>query len=131
MKSMISQALIINDGKVLMVRQYVQRGDLVWNFPGGGIEEGESPEEACIMEVKEETGYDVELLNQIHVKDMKYTYIAKIVGGTEGTDYNVKGNEDIIEIAWKSLKDIEIFDTYTRPIIEQFVSQIEEVPNIT
>jgi len=35
---MISQALITRNDKVLMVRQHVQRGDIVWNFPGGGIE---------------------------------------------------------------------------------------------
>lgn len=40
---MIAQAFVIEGDKVLMVRQHVERGDLVWNFPGGGIEEGETP----------------------------------------------------------------------------------------
>lgn len=40
---MISQAFIIENDKVLMVKQYVERGDIVWNFPGGGIEMGETP----------------------------------------------------------------------------------------
>ncbi|MFC4322963.1 NUDIX hydrolase [Litchfieldia salsa] len=43
---MISQAIIIKDNKLLMVKQYVQRGDIVWNFPGGGIERNETPEQA-------------------------------------------------------------------------------------
>ena len=40
---MISQAIIIQDEHVLMVKQYVERGDIVWNFPGGGVEEYETP----------------------------------------------------------------------------------------
>lgn len=52
---MISQAFVIDNDKVLMVKQFVQRGDIVWNFPGGGIEKDETPEEACIREVMEET----------------------------------------------------------------------------
>ncbi|WP_309119294.1 NUDIX domain-containing protein [Paenibacillus sp.] len=44
--SLIAEAIIVPNDSVLMVKQYVQRGDIVWKFPGGGIEEGESPEQA-------------------------------------------------------------------------------------
>ena len=53
---MIAQAVIIKDDHLLMVRQYVERGDIVWNYPGGGIEGNETSEIACIREVKEKTG---------------------------------------------------------------------------
>ena len=32
-----------------------------WTLPGGGVELHESPEEGVVREVREETGYDVEL----------------------------------------------------------------------
>jgi 8-oxo-dGTP pyrophosphatase MutT (NUDIX family) len=49
--------ILISDGNVLLVRHY--HAPYVWTLPGGGIEEGESPEEAAIREVKEETGLDI------------------------------------------------------------------------
>jgi hypothetical protein len=39
-------ALIFNDNTVLMVKQ-AKHGRTFWNFPGGHIEENETPEEAC------------------------------------------------------------------------------------
>ena len=51
-------AVIENDGEYLLVEEF-SMGDLVINQPGGHIEAGESPEEAVIREVREETGCDV------------------------------------------------------------------------
>ena len=68
---MISQALIIKDNRILMVKQYVERGDIVWNYPGGSIEVNESPEQACIREVREETGYEVEI-SRLLFKNVSY-----------------------------------------------------------
>jgi 8-oxo-dGTP diphosphatase len=127
----LSQAVIIKGNKVLMVRQYVQRGDIVWNFPGGGIEKGETPEEACIREVREETGFEVRIISKMHFEEEKYTYRAEIISGTMGIDKSIKDNEDIIEIAWIPLSDLMKFDAYTRLIIDLFVGGFEGAPNFT
>lgn len=59
----------------------------LWNLPGGGIEEGESPWDAVIREVKEETGLDVEIvrLSGVYYKTANswfgFAFVCKIVGG--------------------------------------------------
>jgi len=51
-----------NRSEVLLVK----RRDLpVWVLPGGGIEAEETPEEACIREVFEETGYTVRIERKV------------------------------------------------------------------
>lgn len=60
-------ALFSPDKKEVLL---VQRNDVpVWVLPGGGIEPGESPEEAVLREVWEETGF------QTQVKRLVGTYI--------------------------------------------------------
>lgn len=116
---MISQALIVRDGHILMVKQYVFGGRIVWNFPGGGMEEDESPEEACIREVREETGYEIHLKSLLTVEHNKYTFIAEVIGGQLGFDRNNEANDDLLEAAWIPLQDLEKFDNVT-PILKLF-----------
>ena len=39
-----------------------------WSVPGGGIEEGESQEQAAIRETMEETGYHVTLIQESKIQ---------------------------------------------------------------
>lgn len=49
---------ITKEGKVVMIRQYRFGSEaLSWEVPGGVLEPGESPEEAAVRELFEETGY--------------------------------------------------------------------------
>ncbi|MFK7696104.1 NUDIX hydrolase [Paenibacillus sp. HJGM_3] len=114
----ISEAIVIQDNRVLMVKQRVKRGDVVWNFPGGGIEPGETPEEACIRELKEETGYTIRVLRLLQERVGKYTYMAEIIGGELRCDPGVAGNEDLMGAAWVGLDETDRFDSITRPILQ-------------
>jgi len=51
-------AVIEKDGQYLLVEE-LATGEIVLNQPGGHIESGESPEQAVVREVLEETGCDV------------------------------------------------------------------------
>jgi len=57
----VSAALIEKEGKILMGNKAPGRGPYpnTWRLPGGGVEEGETLEQALIREVKEEIGLDI------------------------------------------------------------------------
>ncbi|MYV62899.1 NUDIX domain-containing protein [Streptomyces sp. SID4931] len=48
-------AVVIRDGAVLLIR-FEEDGGSQYEIPGGGVEEGETPEEAALRELGEETG---------------------------------------------------------------------------
>lgn len=54
-------ALVAPDGQVLMQRRRLHRahGGL-WEFPGGKLEAGESPEAAALREMREELGVEID-----------------------------------------------------------------------
>lgn len=54
-------ALIIRNGKVLLVRRAVEPFQGYWDIPGGFCEAEEHPAETAIREVREETGLEVEI----------------------------------------------------------------------
>ncbi|MGW7688875.1 NUDIX hydrolase [Streptomyces asiaticus] len=55
----VAAAVLVRKGRVLLIRRRVSEGRLVWQFPAGVVEPGESPAEAAVREALEETGLTV------------------------------------------------------------------------
>ena len=56
----VAVALIDTDGRVLLAQRPEGKSMAgLWEFPGGKVHEGETPEAALIRELKEELGIDV------------------------------------------------------------------------
>jgi ADP-ribose pyrophosphatase YjhB (NUDIX family) len=53
-------AAIFRDGRVLIVRRATPPAHGLYTLPGGGVEIGETLEQAVIREVREETALDIE-----------------------------------------------------------------------
>ena len=56
----VAAALVAADGRVLVQRRAPERAMAgLWEFPGGKLEPGESPETALVRELREELGIDL------------------------------------------------------------------------
>jgi 8-oxo-dGTP diphosphatase len=110
----ISAAIIVCGGRVLMVRRRVKEGDLMWQFPAGGIEPGESAEEAAVRETLEETGLEVKAIrllgDRVHPKTqrvMSYTACEAVAG-----EAHVADAEELAQIAWVTHADLPDYVPY-------------------
>ena len=54
-------AIIIHDGKIFATQRGYGEFKDGWEFPGGKIEQGETPEEALIREIHEELDSEIEV----------------------------------------------------------------------
>ncbi|HEV7306915.1 NUDIX domain-containing protein [Ensifer sp.] len=71
-----SVAAVIHNAEAQLLLQEKASGE-GWSLPAGAIELGETPAEAIIREVMEETGFPVSIDNILGVfggKDFRYTY---------------------------------------------------------
>lgn len=112
------RAVIIKNGKVLTLERE-ENGDHFWCFPGGGIEEGESEQEALVRECLEEANVMVKVGKKIYHQDFEgygiNFYLCKIVSGKvgkgNGPEYQ-KGTEHLgtHQPVWLPIKDSAKYD---------------------
>ena len=62
------KAIVIYDQKILILKRVRPSSDGLgyWELPGGGLEYGETPHEALIRELKEETGLDIKIIKPVY-----------------------------------------------------------------
>ena len=62
----VTAAIIIEEGRTLIAeRPAGGRHPGAWEFPGGKVEPGETPEECLARELKEELGIEVEVVEKL------------------------------------------------------------------
>jgi 8-oxo-dGTP diphosphatase len=123
----LSMAVIVSDGRLLMIRRSEREGDLLWALPGGAIEAGEAPEEAAVRETAEETGLVVaatKLLGErVHPKTQRLmSYIAcEVVQG----EARVADADELDAVAWVAHSEITDYVPY--PLYDRVQAYLDEV----
>lgn len=68
----VSAAIIINKSKIFVTQRGYGEFKDMWEFPGGKLEIGESPENALIREIKEEL--DADIVVKHYLSTIEYDY---------------------------------------------------------
>lgn len=98
----VAAAVVVYDGRVLLVRRRVEEGRLSWQFPAGKLGPGESGDAAAVRETLEETGLTVRAVSRLGARVHPDTgrsmlYVAcEVVGGTA----HVAATDEIADVAW-------------------------------
>jgi 8-oxo-dGTP diphosphatase len=109
--------VIVNEGKIVLIKRGNDPGRGKWSIPGGLVELGEHIEATVIREAKEETCLDVKNPQLIDVVDnvehdadgkVKYHYVivdyfVEVVGG------NIAAASDAEELRWVTFDEVENF----------------------
>jgi mutator protein MutT len=125
-----ASALVVRDGALLLTRRAREPLAGQWDVPGGFIEPMELPEQAVRRELREETGFEVEVGELLGIFSDRYGddaaatlnlfYAGTITGGRECAA------DDVSEIGWFRLEQLDpgtVAFASGRAAIEQFVAK--------
>lgn len=124
-----ARGMVIDGDKVLLIRHTYVRG---WQLPGGGVDPGESMEEAARREVLEETGYKVlgpmRLFGVYHnVQATNRDHVALYVAEGFEKAYEHVPDREIAEIGWFGRGNLpEDTTEATKRRIEEVFGEAEE-----
>ncbi len=122
-------AVIIDDGKILLVKRANEPNRGFWSVPGGVVRLGETLHSALIREVKEETGLDIEVKDIACVSeeifrngDIKFHYII-IDFFAEVKSGELKAGSDAMDAKWFTFDEVERIQAVE--FIKKFVRRLK------
>jgi 8-oxo-dGTP diphosphatase len=107
-------AVVLKEGRVLLVRRGVAPGLGLWAIPGGALKLGESLREAAEREIFEETGVTIRAGEPVFVCDfferdnesrVRFHYVI-IDLAADYVSGEVQGADDALEASWVSPSEI-------------------------
>ena len=122
---------IVNNGKVLIIKENRKNIINKWNFPSGHLENGEHPFITAKREVKEETGLDVYLTGTTGVYNffsskgdyiILFHFTGEICGGS--LYFQEAG---IVESKWVSIEELSNYENHKlreAPVIKHIVHNL-------
>ncbi|MFD0675913.1 MULTISPECIES: NUDIX domain-containing protein [unclassified Paenibacillus] len=102
-----SSVAIIKNDQLLMVRQ-LYKGEEIWTFPGGSIEEGETSEQAATGLKVEITKPLLQLYNE-RIQGMYYCYLGTVLEGDLQLGYDperIHEEQELKEVRWISINEL-------------------------
>lgn len=108
-------AAVVWDGPRLLMTQRAPGGalGLQWEFPGGKIEPGESPEQAIVREVREELGVAATPLERLESVSHDYAHgthveIVFVKCSLDSHSFALSG--EVNDARWRVPEEIEVAD---------------------
>ena len=133
-KRIVSRAITFIDDSILLIERYRKDGNEMLHYftiPGGGVEEGETYEEAAIRETREETCCNIEIVETLEVEDFgtgfchlfdaKYISGTPTLGGEEKERNNADNSYKVVLINMSDIDNINILGAGKRLIKECFI----------
>ncbi|MFC1753227.1 NUDIX domain-containing protein [Thermoproteota archaeon] len=124
-----ARVVIVEDGKILFIHR-IKYGKEYYVLPGGAIEEGESPEQAAVREIKEETSFDIELDKLLwqfeetvkeEVRLGYYFLCTEFKGNLElgGPELEIQSEDNKYIFEWIPISDIDKYFIYPAGLKER------------
>lgn len=131
-----ARGVVIKDGMVLLMHR-INRGHEYYVFPGGGIEQGESPAETVQREILEETSIAVEPLQQLYrvvYEDgaTQYFFFCRYVDGQpmlgEANESAAirNGEDQVYEPRWYPIIELSNMTVFPLEVRDWIVSDAQE-----
>lgn len=119
-------AVLIEENKVALIKR-IREGSIYYVFPGGGIEEGETPEQATVREVYEELGVRINIINHlenVYYYGMQHYFLAEITEGEFGTGKgeeftDIDRNRGVYKPMWVEVKQLSTIDVRPKKIADK------------